>query len=87
MKNSPPLPTLEDIQRLDPAFYPYQQRWLQDESRFKIGLWARQTGKDYTSSAEAIFDMLLRPKTTWVILAASERQSLETLQKAIEWTE
>ncbi len=87
MKTTPPLPSLEDIQRLEPSFYPYQQRWLKDDARFKIGLWARQTGKDYTSSAEAIFDMLLRPQTTWVVLAASERQSLETLQKAVEWTE
>lgn len=25
----------------------YQLAWLGDGSRFKLGLWARQTGKDY----------------------------------------
>jgi len=29
-------------------FYSYQWNWLIDPSPFKIGLWARQTGKDYT---------------------------------------
>ena len=34
----------------------YQRAWLSDRSRFKIGLWARQTGKDYTCAAEAVID-------------------------------
>ena len=28
---------------------PYQRAWVFDQSRFKIGLWARQTGKSLAS--------------------------------------
>ena len=34
------------------GFFPYQVAWLRDTSQFKIGLWSRQTGKDYTCAAE-----------------------------------
>jgi phage FluMu gp28-like protein len=67
-------------------FLNYQLRWLRDESRFKIGLWARQTGKDYTCAAEAVFDCLLTPKTHWLILACGERQARESLEKARDWS-
>jgi phage FluMu gp28-like protein len=67
-------------------FLEYQLRWLRDESRFKIGLWARQTGKDYTCAAEAVFDCLLTPKTHWLILACGERQARESLEKARDWS-
>ena len=30
------------------TFLPYQKRWLDDRSRFKIGMFARQTGKTFT---------------------------------------
>src|SRR5688500_17909442 len=65
----------------------YQQAWLDDPARFKIGLWARQTGKDYTCAAEAVFDCLLTPKTHWLILACGERQARESLEKAKDWTQ
>ena len=60
---------------------PYGRDWVRDEARFKIGLWARQTGKSFTTSLEAVLDCRRR-KTTWVILSAGERQALETLRKA-----
>jgi phage FluMu gp28-like protein len=63
----------------------YQQLWLDDPARFKIGLWARQTGKDFTCAAEAVFDCALHPKTHWLILACGERQARESLEKAKEW--
>ena len=62
---------------------PYQRRWLNDPSRFKIGLMARQTGKSWTSALEAVRDCLER-KTTWVCLSAGERQALEWMLKARE---
>jgi phage FluMu gp28-like protein len=66
---------------------PFQQQWVENEARFKIGLWARQTGKDMAAAAEAVFDCLLRPGSVWAIVAAGERQALESLRKAREWTE
>jgi phage FluMu gp28-like protein len=65
----------------------YQRAWVNDQSRFKIGLWARQTGKDFATTAEAVFQSHIHPRSTWVIVAAGERQALESLEKAKEWVE
>ena len=64
---------------------PYQAAFAAHSSRFKIGLWARQTGKDHTATAEAVLDCLQNPGAAWIIVAASERQALESLAKAKEW--
>jgi phage FluMu gp28-like protein len=64
---------------------PYQSAFAANKSRFKIGLWARQTGKDHTATAEAVADCYRNPGTTWIIVAASERQALESLAKAKDW--
>lgn len=65
---------------------PYQRRWVDDAARFKIGCWARQTGKSWCSALEAVRDCLER-KTTWVCLSAGERQALEWMLKAREHAE
>lgn len=66
---------------------PYQARWVADESRFKAGIWSRQSGKDFSTAAEAVRDAMLRAKTTWMIAAPSERQAMESLAKCKEWAE
>ncbi len=70
---------------------PYQRRWVEDSARFKFGLMARQVGKDFSAAAEGIRDCFLaeraRRKTTWLIAAPSERQSVEALEKWKEWLE
>ena len=40
------------------TLYPYQQRWLADHSRFKVGMFARQTGKTFTTTLEIVLDCL-----------------------------
>lgn len=65
---------------------PYQRDWVDDAARFKIGLWARQTGKSFSTAAEPVEDCLTR-KTTWVCLSAGERQALEWMRKARDWAE
>ena len=65
---------------------PYGRRWVGDEARFKIGMWARQTGKSWHSALEAVRDCLAH-KTTWVCLSAGERQALEFMRKVKEWAE
>lgn len=70
----------------------YQDRYWHDKARFKIGLWSRQTGKDFTTSGEAASDCFQamldgRNGTQWMIAAPSERQSMESLDKAKEWVE
>lgn len=70
---------------------PYQRRWSDDDSRFKIGLMARQVGKDFSSGEEGIRSCyraeIEHNKTTWLIGAPSERQAIESLEKWKEWTE
>lgn len=65
------------------SLLPYGRKWIDEPARFKIGMWARQTGKSYNATLEAVLDCRLH-KTTWVILSAGERQSLETMHKARE---
>ena len=66
---------------------PHQLAWVDDHARFKMGIWSRQTGKDFSSQAEVVEDCITHPKTTWLIGAAGERQALESLEKAKEWGE
>ncbi len=75
------LPTPADL------LLPYQRAWVNDAARFKAGIWSRQTGKDFSSAEEIVADCQLRPKTTWLIAAPSERQSIESLAKCAEWAE
>lgn len=66
---------------------PYQQRWLDDAARFKIGLWSRQTGKSFATAAEAVYSCVCEPGTMWVVLSAGERQALEWMAKARQWAQ
>lgn len=67
---------------------PYQRTWVADRSRFKIGLWARQTGKSTAIALEVNADVLdseaAGRRTTWVLLSRGERQSRELAHKVRE---
>lgn len=65
---------------------PYQRDWFDDQARFKIGCWSRQTGKSFATAAEAVADCKVH-KTQYVCLSAGERQALEWMRKAQEWTQ
>src|SRR3954471_14342863 len=69
------------------GLFSYQTSWLHNRSRFKIGLWARQTGKDHTCALEAVSNCMSQPKSLWIILAAGERQALESMAKAKEFAQ
>src|SRR4029077_14283310 len=66
---------------------PYQRRWVTDQSRFKICVQARQTGKSFQTACEAISSAFIEPGTKWVCLSSGERQSLEWMEKAKEWAD
>ncbi len=61
---------------------PYQKRFVNDESRFIIGLWSRQTGKSFTTALKAVVECAEKPRSLWICLSAGERQSLEWMEKA-----
>ncbi len=65
--------------------YAYQQRWLADAARFKIGMFARQTGKTFTTTLEIVLDCLKAEaagrRTKWIILSRGERQAREAMDE------
>ena len=67
---------------------PYQREWLADDSRFKIGMMARQTGKTWTCTLEIVLDCLqaaARGKSArWVILSRGERQAREAMEEGVK---
>ena len=69
-------------------FYPYQRRWLEDKSRFKIGMMSRQIGKTFTTCGECVDDCIQAEiegrRSRWVILSRGERQAAEAMAEAIQ---
>ncbi|MFB9913573.1 terminase large subunit domain-containing protein, partial [Rhizobium paknamense] len=68
--------------------YGYQQRWLRDRSRFKLGMFARQTGKTFTTTLETVdtcFEAAVSGKRErWVVLSRGERQAREAMNEGIK---
>lgn len=68
--------------------YPYQRRWIQDESRFKIAMFARQCGKTFTSTLELALDCVRAEsqgqRRRWVILSRGERQAREAMNEGVK---
>lgn len=59
---------------------PYQRKWVQDTSRFKIWLKSRQVGGSLAAAFEIVTDALQRG-ADWIVLSAGERQALEFMEK------
>lgn len=68
--------------------YPYQKKWFLDRPRFKIGKFARQTGKTFTTGLELVDDCYVAAaqgrRSPWVILSRGERQAREAINEAIK---
>jgi phage FluMu gp28-like protein len=68
--------------------YPYQRRWVQDESRFKIAMFSRQCGKTFTSTLEIALDAAKAEaegrRARWVILSRGERQAREAMNEGVK---
>ena len=63
----------------------FQRHAASTAARFLILLWSRQTGKGYTTSFVASRGAEIEPRSNWLIVAPTERQSLETLDKCKNW--
>lgn len=68
--------------------YLYQRRWLLDRARFKIGMFARQTGKTFTTTLELVDDCFeleaAGKRGRWVILSRGERQAKEAIEEGVK---
>lgn len=62
--------------------YGYQRAWLKDEARLKVACWARQTGKSFSATLEAVLDCLQCRNRLWVLISRGERQAVELLGQA-----
>lgn len=66
----------------------YQNRWLADPARYKVGMFARQTGKTFTGTLEIAFDCLdaeaAGRRARWVILSRGERQAREAMEENLQ---
>jgi phage FluMu gp28-like protein len=68
--------------------HPYQRRWVQDDARFKIAMFARQCGKTFTSTLELALDVVRAQaqgrRVRWVILSRGERQAREAMNEGVK---
>lgn len=68
--------------------YAYQQRWIRDAARFKIGMFSRQTGKTFTTTLEVVLDCIEAEargeRRRWVILSRGERQAREAIEEGVK---
>lgn len=70
------------------TLYPYQRAWLNDPARFAVGMFARQTGKTWTTTLGIVLDCvqaeLEGKRSRWVILSRGERQASEAMEAGIK---
>ncbi|MDM7320245.1 MAG: terminase family protein [Fervidobacterium sp.] len=64
--------------------YNYQKRYLEDKSRWKAACWARQTGKTFTTTLEAVLDCLeaeAKGKVArWTILSINRERAIDAIK-------
>lgn len=87
--NKPRAPaTIEAIGTAALPLYPYQREWVSDPARFKIAMFARQTGKTFSSTLEIALDAARAEaegrRTRWVILSRGERQAREAMNEGVK---
>ena len=71
-----------------PILYPYQQRYLRDNARFKAGMWSRQVGKTFTTTLEAVLDVLEAESqgrvARWTILSVSQARAIDAMDSGVK---
>ncbi len=60
---------------------PYQQRWIDDDARFKGAVKSARIGFTFATMGEAVLDCLER-QTTWTVLGAAKAQAIEAIDAA-----
>lgn len=61
---------------------PYQQRWIDDASRFQLMVKGARIGITFGSMTKACLDCVERPNTTWTVLGAAKAQAIEAMEAA-----
>lgn len=67
---------------------PYQRAWIEDASRFKVGMMTRRGGKTFGSCGEIVKDCIdheaTGKKTRWTILSRSELTAKEAMEDGLK---
>lgn len=61
---------------------PYQQRWVDDQARFKGSVKSARIGFSFGTAVEAVLDCLPR-RTTWTYMSASAPQAVEFMTEGV----
>jgi len=61
---------------------PYQQRWIDDGSRFKGAVKSARIGYTFGTMGEAVLDSIEKPNNTWTVLASSKAVAVEGVDAA-----
>ncbi len=68
--------------------YPYQCEYLRDKSKFKAAMFARQTGKTFTTTLEIVDDVLdamaAGKPTRWTIMSISKARALDAMDNGVK---
>jgi len=85
---TPADPTNDPTKRTAIDLHLYQQTWFKNRGRFKIGMFARQTGKTFTTTLEIVDSCLQAAsegrRERWVILSRGERQAREAMEEGVK---
>ena len=69
------------------SLYPYRRAWLAGQSRYKLGVRARQTGRTSSCAREALDDCIHAElegrRARWIVLATSEDQEKKMFEVAV----
>ena len=64
----------------------YQFRWIKDDSRMKIAVWSRQSGKSFAAALRVVLKSMEK-RTQYIILSKGERQSRIFMEKVKDFCE
>lgn len=62
---------------------PYQQRWIDDGTRFKGAVKSARIGFSFATAGEAVLDCLEHPGTTWTVGSHSKAGSIEFVEEGV----
>ena len=73
----------ETALKIDAALelYDYERAWINDPARFLAGMWARQTGKSWSTAGKIVLDCREQEKAKWVTISSGERQVKEFMER------
>jgi phage FluMu gp28-like protein len=76
-----PTPTKKPRVKATVPLLDWQRQWIEDRSRFRLVVASVQTGKSFVISLDEAMDAFAKPRRLKILLSASERQSLELMEK------